>query len=81
LDTISVARHVEAALSCEFLTLFRDEGDHIRFYGQGDFGHCLIGCHLQIELGADKFPQEAKIAVLNMPPIFSEVDDNAVGTG
>jgi hypothetical protein len=79
LDTISVARDVEAALCCEFLTLFRDKSDHIRLYGQGDFGHCLVGGHLQIELGADEFPQEAKITVLNMPPVFSEVDDNAVG--
>jgi hypothetical protein len=27
----------------------------------------------------DQFPQEAKITVLNMTPIFSEVDDYAVG--
>lgn len=81
LDTISVAGHVQAAFSREFLTLFRDERDHIRFYGQGNFGHRLIGGHLQIELGANEFPQEAKIAILNMAPIFSEVDDNSVSPG
>jgi hypothetical protein len=76
-----VASHVEAAFGREFLALFRDERDHVRLYGQGNFGHGLIGGHLQIELGANEFPQKAKIAVLNMPPVFSEVDDNAVGAG
>ena len=77
----AVAGHVKAAFSREFLTLLRDDRDHVRFYGQGYFGHCLIGGHLQIEFGPDEFPQEAKIAVLNMTPIFSEMDDNTVGTG
>jgi hypothetical protein len=81
LDTISVAGHVQAAFSRKFLTVLRDERDHVRLYGQGNFGHRLIGGHLQIELGADEFPQEAKIAVLNMASIFSEVDDNTIGPG
>jgi hypothetical protein len=81
LDTISVAGHVEPTFSCEFLTLFRDERHHVRLYGEGNLGHRLIGGHLQIELGADEFPQEVKIAVLNMAPVLSEVDDNTVGPG
>jgi hypothetical protein len=81
LDTISVACHVKAAFSRKFLTLLRDKRDHVRFYGQGNFGHGLIGGHLQIELGTDEFPQEAKVAILDMAPIFSEMDDNTVGTG
>jgi hypothetical protein len=81
LDAIFVAGHVQAAFGREFLTLFRDERDHVRFDGQGNFGHGLIGSHLQIEFGANEFTQEAKIPVLNMPPILSEVDNNAVSTG
>ena len=81
LDTIFVAGYVQAAFSREFLTLFRDERDHIWFYRQGNFGHRFIGGHLQIKLGANEFPQEAKIAVLNVTPIFSEVDDNTVSPG
>jgi hypothetical protein len=72
---------VQAAFSRKLLTVLRDERDHVRLYGQGNFGHRLIGGHLQIELGTDEFPQEAKIAVLNMASIFSEVDDNTVGPG
>lgn len=81
LDTISVACHVKPAFSREFLPLLRDKRDHVRFYGQGNFGHGLIGGHLQIELGTDEFPQEAKIVILNMAPIFSEMDDNPVCAG
>jgi hypothetical protein len=75
-----MAGYVEAALGRKLQTLFRNERDHVRFDGQGDFCHGLIGGHLQIELGTDEFTQEAKIAILNMPPIFSEVDNDAVGT-
>ncbi len=74
-----MAGYVEAALGRELQTLFRNERDHVRFDGQGDFCHGLIGGHLQIELGTDEFPQEAKVAILNMPPIFSEVDNDAIG--
>src|SRR5688572_12505861 len=73
--------HVQATFSCELLTLFRDERHHIRLYGQGNFGHRFIGGHFQIEFGADEFPQELKIAVLNMAPILPEVDDNTVSPG
>jgi hypothetical protein len=76
-----MAGHVQASFSREFLTLLRDERNHVWLDGQGDLGHRFIGGHLQIELGADEFPQEAKIVVLNMAPIFSEVNDNAVGPG
>jgi hypothetical protein len=79
LDTIFMAGYVQASFSREFLTLFRNECDEVRLDRYGNFGHRFVGGHLQIEFGVDQFPQEAKITVLNMTPIFSEVDDYAIG--
>jgi hypothetical protein len=73
-----MAGYVQAAFCRELLTPLWDQCNHVRLYCQGNLGHRFISGQLQIQLGTDEFSQEAKVAVLNMPPVFSEMDDDAV---
>ena len=74
-------RHVQPTFRGEFLPAFRYQGNQVGFNIQGDFGHGVFRGHFQVEVGLNGFAQNGQVTILNMPPVFPEVDDNSIRPG
>ena len=81
LEPFLLPGHVEPALGGQLLAFFRNQGDHVRLDLQGDVDDLLGGPHLQVELGFYGLPEQPHVPVLDVPPVFAEMDDNALGSG
>jgi hypothetical protein len=73
------SRDIQPSLGGEFLAFFRNKSNEIRFDPQGDLNHFFRICHFQVQPGLDRLAQQFQIAVLNVPPVFAQVDDDSVG--
>ena len=81
LDPVAVIGDIEATFGGQFLSSFRDQGDEVRFYAQGDLRHRVVGGHFQVQFGSNDFPQHGEIAVLNMPAVFPQMHHQPIGAG
>ena len=72
---------VQPAFGGQFLPFFRDQGDEVRLDVQGDRDNLLVGTHLQVHFRFDGLAQQDDIPVLDMAAVFTQVDDDARGSG
>jgi len=77
-DPLSVRNNVESAFRGDFFPAFRYEGGLIGEGLQGDAGNFVRDGHFQIESESDGFAEEANVAVLNVPPVFAQVNCDGV---
>ncbi len=71
---------VETSFGGDFLSLFRDQGHLIRSHATGDFDDLFGRSQFQVQLDIDRPPQDFQIAILNMPPIFTQVNCDTIRT-
>ena len=81
LKAVFVGVDIESAFRGEFLSLFGDERNQIRFDRQRNLRHGLIRRHFQVEFCTDHFPEQVKITVLDVTAVLSQMDDDAVRSG
>ena len=79
LESRQLGGHVEAAFGGDLLAPLRHQGDHVGANGQGDRRHFGGGRHLQVEAAAHGLAQQLDIAVLDVAPVFPQMDGDAVG--
>src|SRR4026208_773839 len=75
LNTLTVISDIQSTFSGEFLASFWNQGHQVGFYAHGYFGHGVVGSHFKIQFGSNDFAQHEQVAILNMPAIFSQVND------
>jgi hypothetical protein len=80
LNSLTLSHDIETAFGGEFLAFFRDQRDEVGLNGEGDLRHICVGRHFKVKLCADYFAKELKISVLDMTPIFPQMDDQAIGS-
>ena len=80
-DLLFLGHKIQAALGGQFLSFFRDQGDHVRFEIQGELDDLLVGAHFQVEFGLDGLTQQQDVPVLDVPPVLPQMDDDACGPG
>ena len=76
-----VPRHFQAPFGGELLPFFRHQGHQVGFHLPGDVQHLRGGGHLEVEAGLDGLAQQFQVPVLDVAPVFPQVDDDAVGPG
>lgn len=81
LDPIALPCHIEPPLGGDLLALLRHEGNLIGMDGQREFEDRVYGCHFEIEGGSDYLPKEAYVAVLDVAPVFAEMDGDSGSAG
>jgi hypothetical protein len=78
LDTVTLSYDVETTFRGEFPSLFRDKSHKVRFDVEGNLGHLGISRHLKVKLGTGYFSKKGKISVLDVTPILTKMNDQAV---
>lgn len=73
-----VAGYVKAAFGSYFSRTFRDQTHSIGPRVQGDLQHVFRRRHLQVEISRDACAQRRQIGILNVAPIASQVNGDAV---
>jgi len=74
-----VARDVQAAFGGDFLASLGDERGLVGPGAAGDFDDLVVAGHFQVELDGDRFAEHGQVAILDVAPVFAEVDRDAVG--
>ena len=73
-------RDIKAAFGGDLLTPFRHKGDHVGLDAQGN-GHHLSRCrHFKIQARTHRLPQKLNITILDMTPVFTQVNSDAIST-
>jgi Uma2 family endonuclease len=81
LNFARLSSDVESAFGGDFFASFRNQGHVVGFDRQRNADHFIRGGHFQIQVGADGLAQNADVAVLDVPPVFAQVDGNTIGSG
>ena len=78
-DPVALAGHVEASLGRQLLAALGHERHLVGpdLQGQGD--HAGLDGQLQVEPDLHGLPQQAQVAVLDVPAVFAEMDRDHVG--
>lgn len=77
-DADRVRDDVQAAFGRQLGPLFGDDCRFVRLQGDGDADHFVARGHLEVQPGGDGRAEQRQVAVLDVPPVFAEVNGNAV---
>ena len=77
----SLADHIQTALGGQLLTAFRHQRRLIRLDVTGDVRDRVDRGHFQVQTIGDDWAQQTHVAVLDVAPVFAQVDGDAVGAG
>jgi hypothetical protein len=77
-DAVSVADDVKPALGGHFLAALRHERDLIGSQFERDLYDFRSDRRLKIEPSSHRLAQDSQISILDMPPIFAEMDCDSV---
>ena len=71
----------EAAFGGDLLASLRDERRLKRLHPARDAHDLVVRTQLDVEHGAQRRGERAHVAILNVPPVFAQMDRDAVGAG
>ena len=74
-----MGHHIEPAFGGHLFAFLWNERDLVGLHAAGDRNHLGGNRSLEIELHLHGLPQDLKIAILNMPPVLSQMDRDAIG--
>jgi hypothetical protein len=72
---------IQSAFGGQFLTPLRHQADILRLDLKGDADHLLGDGHFQIHARLQEGPEGEDIGILNVAPIFAQVQGDQVGAG
>jgi len=76
----SLSDKVQPTLGRDLLSALRHQHGHLRLDLKRKGDHLPSGRHLEIELDLGMGAQASNVIILDMPPVFSEMDGDAVGS-
>jgi len=79
-DTITLPADIEASFRGHFLAPFRDKRHLIRPRATADGQHVCFTRQFEIQLDDNGFPNDLQVAILNVPPVFPQMERDAIGT-
>ena len=71
---------IQTTFGCYFLTSFRYEHGHFRLELTGNADHFIGSRHFQIQFDLGQITQLAHVGILNMTPVFAQVNRNAISS-
>ena len=77
-ESLSISNHIKTAFCGDFLTVFRNKANKVWRCLQGDFYDLRRIADLQIQLGVNVLAYGKDVGVLNVAPIFAEVNRDRV---
>ena len=78
-DAVRVADNVQPALGRDLFAPLGHERGLLRPRAAGDLDDLVLAGHLQVELDGHALAQQRQVAILDVAPVFAEMDRNAVG--
>ena len=78
-DARPMSDYIEATLGRYLFPPLRNQRYLIRMDGYCDGDHLIGAGELQVEIGADRRPEDADVRILDVAPVFAQVRRNAVG--
>ena len=79
LNAIAMADHVESAFGRDLLALLGNQRTLVRFEFHGDVDDLVGDGHLHVELDADSLFEHARVTIVDVPAILSQMERDAVG--
>ena len=77
-ESLPMFRHRKPAFGGEFLSPFRDQRDFIGPDAQRNLRGRVVRSHFQIQNGRDNIPEQSQVSFLDVSPVFTKMDDQAV---